>query len=109
MADITTGQDVDVLSMPNVAQSTHDSLNANANIQVGNSDVGAANPVPTKELTGLVPKEFDYIALTYVSAGNGAGEIETVTYKTGGSGGTTVATLTLAYDANNKITSVTRS
>lgn len=57
----------------------------------------------------LVPKVFDYIALTYVSAGNGTGEIETVTYKTGGSSGTTVAILTLAYDVSNKLTSVTRS
>lgn len=32
----------------------------------------------------LIPKEYDYITLTYVAAGNGAGEIETATYKTGG-------------------------
>ena len=57
----------------------------------------------------LVPETFDYVALTYVAAGNGAGEIETVVYKTGGSGGTTVATLTLAYNGDNKLTSVTRS
>lgn len=57
----------------------------------------------------LVPEAFDYIELTYVAAGNGAGEIETVVYKTGGSGGSTVATLTLAYDANDNISSVTRS
>jgi septal ring factor EnvC (AmiA/AmiB activator) len=51
----------------------------------------------------------DYIALTYVTVGNGIGEIETVVYKTGGSGGTTVATLTLAYDVNDKLASVTRT
>lgn len=57
---------------------------------------------------GLVPDSYDYVALTYVSAGNGIGEIETATYKTGGSGGTTVAVLTLAYDANSNLTSVTK-
>lgn len=57
----------------------------------------------------LVPEEFDFISLTYVLAGDGQGEISTVTYKTGGSGGTTVATLTLLYDANDKLSSVTRS
>ena len=57
----------------------------------------------------LVPEIFDYIAITYVSGGNGDGEVETVTYKTGGSSGTTQATLTLAYDANNKLSTVTRS
>ena len=51
----------------------------------------------------------NYIALTYVAAGNGVGEIETVTFKTGGSGGTTVATLTLTYNASNKIATVTKT
>ena len=57
----------------------------------------------------LVPEEYNYIALTYVAAGNGVGEVETATYKTGGSGGSTVATLTLTYDASNRVASVTRS
>ncbi len=60
-------------------------------------------------LGGLEVPAHNYIALTYVSAGNGAGEIETVTYKTGGVGGTTVATLTLAYNASNELSSVTKS
>lgn len=59
--------------------------------------------------SGLEIPEHDYIAVTYVAAGNGAGEIETVTFKLGGSGGSTVATLTLAYDANNKLSTVTKS
>lgn len=57
----------------------------------------------------LVPEEYDYIALTYVASGNGEGEIETVTYKNGGSGGSTAATLTLAYDANNNLSSVAKT
>ena len=51
----------------------------------------------------------DYIALTYVAAGNGAGEVETVTYKTDGASGTTVATLTLAYNVGNDVSSVTKT
>jgi hypothetical protein len=58
---------------------------------------------------GLVTEPYDYIATTYVAAGNGAGQIETVTYKSGGAGGTTVATLTLAYDGSDRLTSVTKS
>ncbi len=57
----------------------------------------------------LIPEAFDYIALTYVAAGDGAGEIETATYKTGGAAGTTVGTLTLAYDASDRISSVTKA
>lgn len=53
--------------------------------------------------------EHDYIGITYVAAGDGAGEIQTVTYKSGGSGGTTVATLTLAYDSNDQLSSVTKT
>ena len=57
----------------------------------------------------LVPETHDYIAITYVAAGNGVGEIETVIYKTGGAGGSTAATLTLAYDASHRLSSVTAS
>ena len=62
-----------------------------------------------QKLVGFEIPAYDYIALTYVASGNGAGEIETVTYKTGGSGGTVVATLTLAYDANNNIISISKT
>lgn len=63
----------------------------------------------TVNIGNLITEPYDYIALTYVAAGNGAGEIETVTYKSGGSGGTTIATLTLTYDASNRILDITRS
>lgn len=58
---------------------------------------------------GLSIPKYDYIALTYVTAGNGTGEIQTVTYKQGGASGQTVATLTLGYDASNRLNAVTRS
>jgi hypothetical protein len=55
-------------------------------------------------LTGLEIPEHDYIDLSY----NGS-NLTGVVYKTGGSGGTTVATLTLAYDGNDNLISVTKS
>ncbi len=65
--------------------------------------------VKTSTLNSFITKPYDYIALTYVASGNGAGEIETATYKTGGSGGDTVAVLTLTYNSDNKISSVVKS
>lgn len=55
---------------------------------------------------GLVPESYDQITVTYVASGNGAGEIETVTYSKDAS---TVATLTLSYNSDNKLTGVVRS
>lgn len=62
-----------------------------------------------QKLVGFEIPEYDYIALTYVSGGAGEGEIQTVVYKTGGVSGTTVATLTLAYDSNDNISSITKT
>jgi hypothetical protein len=56
------------------------------------------------EITG-----YDYILLTYVAAGNGAGEIETAVFRTGGAAGTIIATLTIVYDASNRISTVTKT
>lgn len=78
----------------------------NASLSNIESDINSLNA----RLAGnLVPEEFDYLAFTYVAAGNGVGEIETVTYRTGGAAGTIVATLTLGYDAQDRLASVTRS
>jgi hypothetical protein len=62
----------------------------------------SGNPIPTVE--GLSIPEHDYIALTYTGS-----NLTGVVYKDGGAGGTTVATLTLAYDGNDNLTSVTKS
>jgi hypothetical protein len=61
------------------------------------------NTIRINILSSLVPQVYDYISLGYT--GN---NITTVVYKTGGAGGTTVATLTLAYSESN-ITSITRT
>jgi len=64
--------------------------------------------VKTSSLNSFVIEPYDYIALTYVATGNGAGEIETATYKIDGSSGTTVAVLTLGYNSDNKLSSITK-
>lgn len=64
------------------------------------------NTLRTSLLGALVPEAYDEIDLTYVAAGNGVGEIETVTYSLEGS---TVATLTLSYDSSDRLSNVVRS
>ena len=51
----------------------------------------------------LVPKEHDYISLTYTGS-----NLTSVIYKSGGSGGTIVATLTLTY-TGSQLDSVVRT
>lgn len=59
---------------------------------------------PLAVVAGLSIPEHDYIALSYTGT-----NLTGVVYKTGGSGGPTVATLTLAYDGNDNLISVTKS
>jgi hypothetical protein len=61
----------------------------------------SGNPIPV--VTGLEIPEHDFIDLTYTGE-----NLTGVVYKTGGSGGTTVATLTLAY-TGSRLDSVTKS
>jgi hypothetical protein len=59
--------------------------------------------IRTLFVNSLVPTSYDYISLGYTGS-----NLTTVVYKIGGSSGTTVATLTLAYSGSNLI-SVTKS
>lgn len=52
------------------------------------------------------PSTYDNILIGYIVAGNGTGEIGLVTYKLGI---TTIATITITYDASNRISTVTWS
>lgn len=54
---------------------------------------------------GLNLPAYDYLINTY----NGSQQLVTTTYKIGGSGGTTVATLTYTYDGNGNVETVTKS
>lgn len=49
------------------------------------------------DVAGVYPYSHDYVAITYPSA-----VTEVYTYKVGGSGGTTVATMTVTYTNANK-------
>jgi len=89
-------------------------------IQIGAVEIknGASDQRATVDTTGalkvfdavtnsLVPAVYDYVGVTYPTTSS-----EVYTYKTGGSGGTTVSTLTLAFsDAVTKsiLTSVTKT
>lgn len=66
------------------------------------------NPATNETLSaiaGLVTSAYDYTGITR----DVSGYITEVVFKTGGSGGTTVATLTIARDASNYITSITKT
>jgi hypothetical protein len=54
----------------------------------------------------LVPKIYDEIALTYISSGNGTGEIGTAIYKLNS---VVVATLTLQYDSSSRLVNVVKT
>lgn len=66
-------------------------------------EVDGGGNVPVSIQNSLVPEEYDYISLSYTGD-----NVTGVVYKTGGSSGTTVATLTLAYSGSN-LTSVTKT
>lgn len=59
-----------------------------------------------KTAGAFVPEAFDYSSITYVGATT---DIDTVTFKSGGAGGTTVAVLTMGYDGSNRLNSVTKT
>lgn len=69
-------------------------------------DTGLATEVTLEAVAGLVILPYDYIAATYPSASS-----ETYTFKTGGAGGTTVATVNILYTDSTKsvLTSVTKT
>lgn len=79
----------------------------------------AASPLPTgaataanqtTELTrlsgALVPTAYNEIDLTYITTGNGIGQVGTAVYKLATA---TVKTLTLTYDASNRLSTVVAS
>ena len=74
---------------------------------VGNKtllDCSATVGTLTVNFPGLIDFDYDYVLLGYTGM-----NMTTATFKTGGSGGTTVATLTMTYDGNNNMTSVTKT
>lgn len=78
-------------------------------LPTGAATEATLSALSAKSASSDVTVAYDYTELSYITSGNGTGEIGTVIYKTGGSGGTTVATRTLAYDGSNRLISVTKS
>jgi len=82
-------------------------------VEIKNADTDDRVKVDTNGnlsvIAGLEIPAHDYVGVTYVASGDGANEPEVVTYKTGGSGGTTVATLTLTYNSINEVATVTKT
>lgn len=63
-------------------------------------------PWITKETTGLIPEVYDFVSLGY----DVSNRLTSAVFKTGGSGGSTVATIAITYvGASLRIASVTRS
>lgn len=65
------------------------------NVAVTNFPSGQATEATLAKIPGLSLPIHDYLSLGYTGS-----DLTTVVYKTGGSGGTTVATLTLTYSAS---------
>lgn len=81
-------------------------LAGSGGVTIGIVDQGAPGilPWPVRNQAQLVPFIFDSIILSPTGTNP-----TTIVYKMGGIGGTTVATLTLTYDANNNVQTVVRS
>ena len=70
------------------------------------TETAAVSAFSAKTGAAFVTAAFDFATITY----NGiTTDINTVVYKTGGSGGTTVATLTLGYDGSNRLSTITKT
>lgn len=76
---ITTATDLDIRDLASATDSvtalqpTHDSLNANANLQINNSDVAAANRVFTQSIGGTTADSLFTDSLTVTQAANANG------------------------------------
>lgn len=74
---------------------------------LGGRAVSSTNKFPVTETSGMLAGiAYDYLSVAYTDA-----DTETYTFKTGGSGGTTVATIVINYTDSTKdfISNVTRT
>lgn len=81
---------------------TGDNISAKKVGSYGNGVGNAWGRIPLP----LIDQPYDYVGFSNPDANN---NYQTIVFNSGGSGGTTVRTLTLAFDANNKVTNITRS
>lgn len=111
-ADLTETQPVSLASVPSHAVTNAGTFAVTETTPITGFATATTQDAQTTLLQGIggfTLTGYDYIALTYVAAGNGVGEIETATFKTGGAGGTTIATLTLTYNDSNEVATVTKT
>lgn len=87
----------------NANQGTHDNLNANANIQVGNTDVGNANPVPVSDAGGSLT--IDGTVTANAGTGTFAVSAATLPLPTGAATESTLSTLNGKIPSNLTVTS----
>jgi len=83
---------------------TADSVNVGDGTNLISVDTTNALKTFDAVANSLIPSVYDYISLSYTGS-----NLTGVVYKTGGSGGSTVSTLILAYDGSDNLTSVTKS
>jgi hypothetical protein len=55
-------------------------------------------------VSGLVPESYDYLDISYTGD-----NLTGIVYKSGGAGGSTVATLAFTYDGSDNIDTITRT
>jgi hypothetical protein len=82
------------------------STKLDANQTLKGAYVDADSAFQMKQVNSLINFSYDYVAVTYPEV-----DEEVYTFKTGGSGGTTVGTITVVYTDSTKesISSVARS
>lgn len=85
---------------------TSGTVTVNNEVEVTNS---SGNPIPVSGTLSSKLAGWDIPLHDYRSFGYTSGNLTSITYKTGGAGGTTVATLTLGYDGSGNLVSMTKS
>lgn len=100
LTDIESNQDSQTAILTDIETNTENTADAVADVE---TELQAMN---NKLASALVTEQHDFIEMTYVGLTT---DIDTVTYKLGGAGGTTVATLTMGYDGNNRLATITKS
>lgn len=78
-------------------------VSGTVSLPTGAATQATLSTLNSKTSGALVPTAFDEIVLTYVPSGNGVGQIATAVYKLAS---VTQKTLTMTYDASNRLTDV---
>lgn len=73
-------------------------------VVVASSALPSGASTAAKQATSDINVSYDYREIAYVGATQ---KVDTITFKVGGSGGTTVAVQTYGYDGSDRVTSIT--